>query len=603
VCGIAAIFSYSTEAPPPDKNQLIAMHDAMEARGPDGEGIWIPDGRRIAMAHRRLSILDLTNAGAQPMASRDGSLTIVYNGEIYNYRALRKDLVAQGEIFTSESDTEVLLALYAKHGPDMVHLLRGMFAFAIWDDKRRGLFLARDPFGIKPLYYADDCKTIRIASQVKALLAGGGIDTRQEPAGHTGFFILGSVPEPYTLYRGIRSLPAGASLWIDTSGKGNPKQWFDLTAELAAAEEKPFDPEALRAALLDSVRHHMIADVPVGVFLSSGLDSATLASLAAEIEGSSLRTVTLGFDTYRGQPDDEVPLAEAIARHCATAHETRWIGQADFKSETNRLFDAMDQPSIDGINTYFVSKAAHEMGHKVAISGLGGDELFGGYASFSEIPMLVRTLGMFRFLPGFGRMFRWVSAPLVQRMASPKYAGLFEYGATYGDAYLLRRGLFMPWELPEIMDPDMVREGLATLALRQRLRETVGRLDTPRLRVTALESAWYMRNQLLRDSDWAGMAHSLEIRTPLVDVDLLRAVAPMLAGSQPATKRNLALTPKIRLPANVLDRPKTGFSVPVREWLNEGRLSITNQTYRDWVRYVYDRHGHSTEQVLGRLPT
>lgn len=593
MCGIAAIFSYHTDAPPPARDQLLAMHDAMAPRGPDGDGLWMSDEYRVAMAHRRLSIIDLSDAGAQPMANRDGSLRIVYNGEIYNYRALRDGLIAQGETFVSESDTEVLLHLYAKHGPDMVRLLRGMFAFAIWDERKRGLFLARDPYGIKPLYYADDGRTLRLASQVKALLAGGGINTSPEPAGHAGFFLFGNVPEPYTLYRGIKSLPAGGSLWIDTSGRGEPRRWFDLTEELAAAAETPFDPDALRAALVDSVRHHMIADVPVGVFLSSGLDSATLVSLAAEIEGSSLRTVTLGFDAFRGREDDETPLAEEIARHCGTTHETRWITRDDFEAETERLFQAMDQPSIDGVNTYFVSKVATEAGLKVALSGVGGDELFGGYASFREVPLLVRTLGLFRFLPGLGQAFRWISAPLIRRMASPKYAGLFEYGATYGDAYLLRRGFYMPWELPQVLDADMVKEGLADLVLRNRLKETVGGLRTARQRMTALESAWYMRNQLLRDSDWAGMAHSLEIRTPLVDVELLRAVAPMLAGKAPAGKRDMALTPRQRLPETVLERPKTGFSVPVREWLGGGPLGGGYQSYRDWARYVYACHGQS----------
>ncbi|MBT5050956.1 MAG: asparagine synthase (glutamine-hydrolyzing) [Rhodospirillaceae bacterium] len=590
MCGIAAIFAYNIEAPPPDRAQLHAMHDSMAARGPDGEGLWVSDEARIAMAHRRLSIIDLTDSGAQPMASSDGSLRIVFNGEIYNYQTLRAELIAEGARFVSESDTEVLLHLYAKRGPDMVRSLRGMFAFAIWDERRRGLFMARDPYGIKPLYYADDGKTFRIASQVKALLAGGGIDTRPEPAGHTGFFLFGNVPEPFTLFRGIKSLPAGGSLWVDTSGCGEPRRWFDLTAELANAEATPLDMDALRAALLDSVRHHMIADVPVGAFLSSGLDSATLVSLATEIEGSNLRTVTLGFDAFRGRADDETPLAETIAAHYGTTHETRWIDQANFEAESEPLFAAMDQPTIDGVNTYFVSKVAREAGLKVALSGLGGDELFGGYTTFREVPLLVRALGIFRFLPGIGRAFRWVSASTIRRMASPKYAGLFEYGARYGDAYLLRRGFFMPWELPEVLDPDMVRDGLERLAPRRHLSETAAPLRTPHLKVSALESAWYMRNQLLRDSDWASMAHSLEIRTPLVDVELLRAVAPMLAGNRPASKLDMASTPAKSLPDEVLGRPKTGFSVPVREWLSGGRVSVDNQSYRDWARFVYDRY-------------
>ena len=205
----------------------------------------------------------------------------------------------------------------------------------------------------------------------------------------------------------------------------------------------------------------------------------------------------------------------------------------------------------------------------------------------------MRALGPFRFLPGAGRALRWVSAPLVRRMASPKYAGLFEYGATWGDAWLLRRGLFMPWELPEIMPPEAARDGLAALALRRRLRETADRLATARLRITALESAWYLRNQLLRDADWAGMAHSLEIRTPLVDVGLLRAVAPMIAGRRPATKRDMVLTPADRLPDAVLERPKTGFSVPVHAWLGGGKPVPGGQVYRAWAQHVYRRQGYA----------
>ena len=589
MCGIAAIFSYGADAPIADRGRLASIHDAMAARGPDGEGVWISDDLQVALAHRRLSIIDMSDAGAQPMASADGALRIVFNGEIYNYRALRQELVADGAKFRSQSDTEVLLHLYARHGPDMVHMLRGMFAFAIWDERRRGLFLARDPYGIKPLYFADDGRTICIASQVKALLSGGGVDTSAEPAGHVGFLLYGYVPEPFTLYRGIQALPAGTSLWIDASGPSTPHRWFDLTAEIAQAAATAFDPEALRAALLDSVRHHLVADVPVGFFLSSGLDSGTLVALASEIESTGLRSVTLGFEVYKGRPDDETILAEKVAHRYGAKHETRWLERDDFEAEADRLFSAMDQPSIDGVNTYFVSKVTREAGLKVAVSGVGGDELFGGYGSFHEVPSLVRALGIFRFLPGLGRAFRWVSSPLIRHMASPKYAGLFEYGTNLGDAYLLRRGLFMPWELPEFLDPDLVREGLETLNPGQRLSETFDGISAPRLKMMALESACYMRNQLLRDTDWAGMAHSLEIRVPFVDVELLRALVPMLAGKRPPGKRDMALTPKTGLPDDVLGRAKTGFAVPLWEWLGVEQQGAGGHNYRTWAHFIYTR--------------
>jgi asparagine synthase (glutamine-hydrolysing) len=589
MCGIAAIFAYHEGAPPADIDSLTRMHDALAMRGPDGEGIWHSKDRKLAMAHRRLSIIDLSAAAAQPMVSADGAYRIVYNGEIYNYPELRRELIADGAIFVTNSDTEVLLHLYARRGPSMVNALRGMFAFAIWDDRRKGMFLARDAYGIKPLYFADDGKTIRIASQVKALLAGGGVDTSENAAGHAGYFLFGYVPEPHTLFRGIEALPSGGSLWIDASGRGTPHRWFNLTKEFAEVEPTRFNAERLHEALKDSVRHHLVSDVPVGVFLSSGLDSATLVALASEIQDTSIRTITLGFEEFRGTPSDEAPLAEDIARHYGATHETRWITASDFTEHADDLFDAMDQPSIDGVNTYFVSKVTREAGLKVALSGLGGDELFAGYSSFREVPALVRALGIFRFLPGVGQAFRFMTSPLINRVAAPKYAGLFEYGARMGDAYLLRRGLFMPWELDQVLDPDMAREGLATLMPRDRLRQTTEGIKRPRAAVSALESAWYMQNQLLRDSDWASMAHSLEIRVPLVDVDLLRAIAPMIAGPSPPTKRDMALSPARALPDIVLNRPKTGFSVPVREWLGDTGKGPADYGYRGWARHIFDR--------------
>ena len=549
MCGLAALFAYGANAPPIDRSQLDAIHDRQAPRGPDSEGIWTSDDNRVAMAHRRLSIIDLSEAGAQPMVTKDGAYRIVFNGEIYNYRALRQQLIDDGVALVSNSDTEVLLHLYIRQGPAMVDALRGMFAFAIWDEKRQGMFMARDAYGIKPLYFADDGKTLRVASQVKALIAGGGIDTSPAPAGHVGFFLLGYVPEPYTLYKGIEAVPAGGSLWVDTSGRGAPHKWFNLTKELSEVDPAPYDAEALRAALVDSMQHHLVADVPVGVFLSAGLDSASLVALASEAHGANLRTVTLAFQQFRGSENDEAPLAEVLAKHYETDHETRWIKTSDFHDNADHLMAAMDQPSIDGANTYFVSKVTREAGLKVALSGVGGDELFAGYQNFQQVPSLARALGLFHFLPGLGKAFRIVSAPLIRKLTSPKYAGLFEYGSRLGDAYLLRRGLYMPWELPEVLDPDLVKEGLKTLAITEKLSETIGDIGQARVSMTALESAWYMRNQLLRDADWASMAHSLEIRTPLVDIALLRALAPMIAGSRPPTKNDMATSLAKPLPA------------------------------------------------------
>ncbi|HVN30337.1 MAG TPA: asparagine synthase (glutamine-hydrolyzing), partial [Candidatus Binataceae bacterium] len=449
MCGINGIFAYGHAAPPVALEELIAVRDAMAARGPDGAGLWLADDRRIGLGHRRLSLVDLSETGAQPMANADRSLLIVFNGEIYNYQTIRARLEGVGVRFASHSDTEVLLHLYAEKGPAMLDELRGMYAFAIWDTRRKRIFMARDPFGIKPLYYADDGTTLRFASQVRALLRAGTIDTRPDPAGKVGFMLWGWVPEPHTLYAGIRVLPPGSWTTIDREGKHETGTHCRIADEIAAAQQRPAPsaPEEvrnqLREAMRDTVRNHMIADVPVGVFLSSGIDSTTLTALAAEVTGSRLHTVTLGFEEYRHSEADEVPLAEIVAKLFGTTHETRWVTRKEFYADMDAMLAAMDQPSIDGANTYFVSKAAKHAGLKAALSGLGGDELFAGYSSFRQIPQLVRSVG--NFPAGAARALRMISAPVVRHFTSSKYAGLLEYGGSYAGAYLLRRGLFMPW--------------------------------------------------------------------------------------------------------------------------------------------------------------
>ena len=590
MCGIAATFAYDGSGV--DRAALRRTCDRMAPRGPDGEGVWTAPDDRAGLGHRRLSIIDLSEEGAQPMTSQDGRHVIVFNGEIYNYELLRDRLTAKGHTFRSHSDTEVLLHLWAEHGEAMVDELRGMYAFAIWDAERGGLFLARDPYGIKPLYLADDGRTLRAASQVKALLAGGGIDTAPDPAGHVGFFLWGHVPEPHTLYKHIRALAPGHSLWVDRDGGKTERCFATVPDALAAAEDASAlsadeAQEQLRAALLDSVRAHLVADVEVGVFLSAGRDSTTLAALAAEV-GGQLRTVTLGFSEYRGTHDDEVPLAERVAAHYGARHDTVWIDRADFHDAFGSFLQSMDQPTLDGVNTYFVSRAAAQAGLKVALSGLGGDELFGGYPSFTEIPKLVGLVGRIPMAARVGSGVRAVAAPVLRRFTSPKYAGLLEYGNDVAGAYLLRRGLFMPWELPDVLDPDLAREGWNALDTRARLESTVSGIEIDRLKISALESTWYMRNQLLRDTDWASMAHSLEVRTPLVDWKLLNDVAPLLAARPDLGKHSMALTPRESLPDAVLHRPKTGFTTPVRQWmLEEGLVSEQDRGLRGWARQVH----------------
>lgn len=577
MCGIAGIHAYLDVAPRVDRRELLRMNDRMVARGPDGSGLWVNDEGRVGFGHVRLAIIDLSEGGAQPMHASDGRLTITFNGEIYNYRELRAELQRRGRVFRSESDTEVLLQLYAEYGAAMVGRLRGMFAFGLWDADRRTLLLARDPLGIKPLYWADDGWTLRFASQAKALLAGGTVSRDPDPAGIVGFHLFGSVPEPFTVWRSIQSLPAGTTLTIDATGPGIPQRYYDVAAAFSERATSAAVPEDSRAriaeAVRDSVRHHLVADVPVAVFLSAGIDSGTLLGTMAGLGVRDITAVTLGFREFEGMALDEAPLAAEVAGRYGARHIVRTVDRAEFERDLSAMMDAMDLPTVDGINTWFVAKAAHEAGIKVALSGLGADECFGGYPSFTDVPRSVRWLRPVSWLPGLGALARrGLSRAIAAGLRlHPKAAGVLQYGGTWAGAYLLRRGVYMPWELPDLLDPALVREGLRRLAPLSRIAAAIhaGRSLGDFDRVAALETSLYMRNQLLRDADWAGMAHGVEIRVPFVDPLFLAALppGPVLAGLD--AKDVIAEVPDPPLPERVRHRRKTGFSTPHGRWLQE----------------------------------
>jgi asparagine synthase (glutamine-hydrolysing) len=447
----------------------------------------------------------------------------------------------------------------------MLPKLRGMYALAIWDDTERTLLLARDPYGIKPLYVSRSGGCLRFASQVKGLAAGGRVADDVDATGLVGFLLWGSVPEPWTLLRGVRSLRAGHSILVRDGvvGPERAHHAFDDGGDGAAPD--PVD------ALEASVRAHLVADVPVGLFLSAGLDSSLIAALAQRSLDEPLTTLTLRFEEFAGTPDDEGPLAGEVARALGTRHVERLIRREDFLDLWPRALEAMDQPSIDGFNTYVVSRAAREEGFKVVLSGLGGDELFGSYPSFHDVPRwrgIARCLGR---VPGLGGV--WPSLARRLRPGTPKLEGLLAYGASTPGAYFLRRALFLPEEVARMVGRERVREALEEYDpvedAGRHLAEGAQGADDWRA-VHVMESTRYMRNQLLRDSDWASMAHSLELRVPLVDARLRQAFAA--AEFEPARGQGKAAIVRRaapELPATLWDRPKSGFSIPVLRWIDE----------------------------------
>lgn len=560
----------------------------MRARGPDAEGMWAGEG--VALGHRRLAILDLDARGNQPMVSSDGRYVIVFNGEIYNFRALRQELKTRGVVFRTTSDTEVILALFAAEGEAMLPKLRGMFAFVIWDRVARRAFAARDPYGIKPLYVATTSDGVLLASQVKALLATGLVSQEPDPRGRAGFWMLGSVPEPFTWYRDIRALPAGHCVRIENGRLSSSRCWHDIGEAWRAesAVSMPIDAvlERAREALCESVRRHLVSDVPVGVFLSGGIDSGALAGLMVEAGARALEGVTIAYDEFAGRHEDEAPVAARIAAHYGIRHHVRRVTREEFHADLPRILDAMDQPSIDGINTWYASKAVAERGLKVVVSGVGGDELFQGYSSFRQLPRLLAWRRRLGRVPGanaavaaMGRLQAW-------RTGNCRWRHLADQTRSIEGAWWLRRGLCAPEELPALMGTDLAHEALRDFDPVAWVRAMTGTLSAdPRLALGHIESMTYLRNQLLRDSDWASMDHSVELRTPLVDAFVLEQLAPLLpAFARFPGKRLLAAAPRQPLPPEVMARPKTGFGIPVARWLSERPSSGAPHVGLAWPR-------------------
>lgn len=567
MCGIGGLLFYSGVEKAQALGHVQRMTQRMAVRGPDAEGIWESEG--IVLGHRRLAILDLDARANQPMASVCGRYIIVFNGEIYNFRELRRDLEADGICFRTTSDTEVLLALFAREGERILPRLRGMFAFAIWDTQLRELFMARDPYGIKPLYYSNTQNGLVFASQVKALQSSGLVSQELEPAGMAGFYLWGSVPEPWTLYRGIFALPAGHWLCVRSGALAAPVCWHDIrthwqgdSTKVSAQELQ----ERVRQTVRESVQAHLVADVPVSVFLSGGIDSGLITGLAVEL-GAQIEGITIGFEEFASQHHDEVPIAAAIAAHYGIPHHVSIISHAEFEQNLPCIFDAMDQPSIDGINTWFASKAAAERGYKVALSGIGGDELFCGYPSFRQILRRAALGRLIGFVPGARTLLRASCPYFARRLAKPKFAGIPALMASIEGQYFLQHSLFLPAELPALMGADRAEEGLA------RLGGSSPGMSPVRIRggvatVGLLESTHYLRNQLLRDSDWASMGHSLELRMPFVDVALLASLGPCVSDFAGGVgKAMLARSPQQPLPDAIINRPKTGFGLPMAKWL------------------------------------
>ena len=586
MCGIFGAFGWAVF---PNEALQRAL-DQMAPRGPDDQGHWTAPG--ACLGHRRLAILDLDHRAAQPMPDATGRYVISYNGEIYIFRDLRRQLEHTGVVFRTTSDTEVILALFAAEGEAMLPKLHGMFAFVIWDRLTQRAFAARDPYGIKPLYRASLPGGVLLASQVKALRATGLVSREPDLRGQAGFWMLGSVPEPHTWYRDIQAVPPGHCLWIEDGQVTRQRCWQDIGDAWRQADRTPVPPapevrEHVRQALRETVARHLVADVPVGVFLSGGIDSGTLAGLMVEAGARDLQGVTITYDEFRGQHHDEAPVAGQIAAHWGIRHHVRRVTRDEFLADIPRILAAMDQPSLDGVNTWYASKAVAEQGLKVVVSGVGGDELFLGYGHFRQLPRLIAPWRRMAPLPGVLPLARSIAAVQARRSRNTRWSQAPDWLRTVAGAWWLRRSVHSPGELPALMGEEAAAQALMDFSAEEWCQAMVGSVpEDHTLALAQIESMTYLRNQLLRDSDWASMAHSVELRTPFVDAHLLQQLGPHLKAFKGfSAKSLLAMAPRKALPAMILQRKKTGFTIPVQHWLAGSEwVGTENYHWTGWMQ-------------------
>jgi asparagine synthase (glutamine-hydrolysing) len=581
MCGIAGILS---PGPPPTdlRPALRSMQASLRHRGPDGEGEWAAPGGGALFAHTRLAVFDPSPAGHQPMSIEGGRFVITYSGAIYNFAEIRRALERAGVQFTTSTDTEVILRLYERDGPVGISRLRGMFAFALWDAEARTCVLARDRFGIKPLYYSLDHGRLIFASEVRALLASALVPVDLDPAGVYGLFRTGSVPEPLTIARNIRCVPAAHSVhWCD--GRMSARRYWQLQFPADGAGAAAAD---VRHALADSVEHHFAGDASVGLLLSGGVDSTAILALAHAGGRTGVETFSL---TLPGEPDDEGPLARRTAGHFGAIHHECVMDAASARAAFLAYKAAVDQPTTDGLNAFVMARFAREHGIKVLLSGVGADELFGGYPSFRGVPRLAAWHQRFHWTGALASQAGRLAAAAARGSRSRRVADMLSRAPSLENAYQAYRGIFThaesvtlaahyagvpaePFALPPTDEPDDV---------------------VPADAVSRLELTRYARNQLLRDADVMAMAWGVEVRTPFLDAPLVDRLSRVPAPVRLAPGKALLRAAVPEWPAWVDPRTKRGFHLPFERWIDgewrevlasgdRGCPVATGTWYRQW---------------------
>ncbi len=586
MCGIAGVFHPNPEIV---RAAIPAMNHSQRHRGPDDGGMEFieADGFSLGLGHRRLAIIDVSSAGHQPMNDVQTGHWITFNGEIYNFRELRCELEKNGHVFRTGTDTEVILKGYAEWGTECVRRLRGIFAFGIWDASRKRFLLARDHLGVKPLYYWRRDDVFLFASEVRALLATGLTGSKLDYDGLRSYLAYGSVQEPFTMVQGIRSLEAGNFMVWDKGAVRTERYWKLPQPEPGSynVSKKLYEEAAHR--LFDAVDSQLISDVPLGAFLSGGIDSTAIAALMRQSNKGKVRTFSVVFNE---EAYDERHWSQLAASEIGTEHTELTLTAEEVCHNLPHALECFDQPSVDGLNTYFISKAVREAGLTVALSGVGGDELFGGYGAFRK-PLLMER---FRFatqkIPLFTR--RILSSALREWGRSEVMRKVADTLITTRHSYLLSRRLFSDGQLGLLLSKSIPFSSAWEEEAFGRLEAEI-RLYDPINRISALELQTYMLSTLLRDTDQMSMAHALEVRVPLIDPLLVEFCFTVqgnrkIENGQP--KPLLTRPLGDLLPRACVHRSKRGFELPFQLWLSgalksEMQASLTGAASRESIPF------------------
>ena len=534
--------------------KIKVMCNTLKHGGPDDEGIFLAGKVNMAFGHRRLSIIDLSQNGHQPMADIHQRTWITFNGEIYNYLELKKELLKSGAQFNSGSDTEVILAAYLHWGTAAFAMLRGMFAFALYDVAKSISYLVRDSTGIKPLYYRVADGGLIFASEIKAIKAANPA-IEPDQTWPVRFLALGHIPEPYTTLKGVFSLKKGHYLtWNHNENSHTISSFTDNSPVTKYITDIETARRQIHDCLKKAIKRQLISDAPLGVFLSGGIDSSLLSLLANE-ENEHLKTISIYFNEKNY---DERVYQSAVLDKLKGEKFAHLVQQGDFEANFPHIISDMDMPTTDGINTWFISRYAHQDGLKAVLSGVGADEMFGGYPSFNRIAYL--------------QYLRKIPAALLaatNHFGADRYRKIsfLQHNHPLAD-YLLLRGLFVPGDIAKILDADLRQ--VNEILFGENLIPDLGPYNKEH--AAWFETNIYMQNQLLRDTDVLSMSHGLEVRVPFLDEDfqqLVNSISPEIRFNINQPKKLLIDSFSGLLPESIWNRPKMGFTFPLQEWMSK----------------------------------